>query len=124
MTKHVLNVGQCVPDHGSITRFLQSAFDVHVEKVDSSADALDRLRKEPCDLVLINRKLDADYSDGTEVLRLIKSDPQLAHVPVMLVTNYQEHQENAVTLGAVYGFGKNELGASDVIARLEPYLKA
>lgn len=124
MTKRVLNVGQCVPDHGSITRFLQSVFDVHVEKIDSQADALDRLRKGPCDLVLINRKLDADYSEGTEILKLIKSDPALAHVPVMIVTNYPEHQDNAVALGAVYGFGKNELGASDVVARLEPYLKA
>jgi two-component system, response regulator, stage 0 sporulation protein F len=124
MTKRVLNVGQCVPDHGSITRFLQSAFDVHVEKIDSPVDALDQLRQRPCDLVLINRKLDADYSDGTDVLCLIKSDPALAHVPVMIVTNYKEHQDNAVALGAVYGFGKNELGASDVIARLEPYLKA
>jgi hypothetical protein len=40
------------------------------------------------------------------------------------VTNYREHQENAVQFGAVYGFGKNELGSSDVVSRLEPYLKA
>lgn len=123
MTKRVLNVGQCVPDHGSITRFLQSVFDVQVEKIDSAADTLDRLRKVPCDLVLINRKLDADYSNGTDILRTIKADPVLAAVPVMIITNYKEHQENAVALGAVYGFGKQELGSSDVIARLEPILK-
>lgn len=124
MTNRVLSVGQCVPDHGSITRFLQSVFDVQVEKVDTGPDALDQLRKRPYDLVLINRKLDADYSEGTEILRQIKADPNLAGVPVMLVTNYKEHQQNAVALGAVYGFGKNELGSSDAIARLEPYLKA
>lgn len=124
MTKRVLSVGQCVPDHGSISRFLQSTFDVAIDKVDTSVDALDRLQKQTYDLVLINRKLDIDYTDGTEILRLIKSDPQLADNPVMIITNYKEHQDNAVMLGAVYGFGKNELGASDVIARLEPYLKA
>ena len=124
MTRRVMNVGQCVPDHGAITRFLQSAFDVAVEKVDTPADAFDRMRKHAYDLVLINRKLDLDYSEGVDILRLMKADPQLAAIPVMLVTNYREHQENAVLLGAVYGFGKDELGTSDVIARLEPYLKA
>jgi CheY-like chemotaxis protein len=124
MPKHVLSVGQCVPDHGSISRFLNSTFDVQIENVDTGPDALDRLRKRSYDLVLINRKLDIDYSDGTEILRLIKADPQLAHVPVMIVSNYPEHQQNAVLLGAVYGFGKDELGSSDAVSRLEPFLKA
>ncbi len=124
MTKRVLSVGQCVPDHGSISRFLRSTFDVAIDKADSAVDALDALQKQKYDLVLINRKLDADYSDGTEILRLIKSDAELAATPVMIVSNYKEHQENAVALGAAFGFGKNELGASDVVARLEPYLKA
>jgi CheY-like chemotaxis protein len=123
MKKRVLSVGQCVPDHGAITRFLQSVFDVQVDKVDSAADTIDRLRKDRYDLVLINRKLDADYSNGTEILRTIKSDAEIAAVPVMIITNYKEHQDNAVALGAVYGFGKLELGSSDVIARLEPLLK-
>lgn len=123
MSKRVLDVGQCAPDHGAITRFLQAHFDVVVDKVDTPADALNHLRNRPYDLVLINRKLDIDYSDGVEILRLIKADPQLAPTPVMLVTNYKEHQENAVALGAEYGFGKAELGAPDVVARLEPFLK-
>lgn len=124
MTKRVLNVGQCAPDHGSISRFLQSKFDVVIDKADTSADAIAALKERDYDLVLINRKLDSDYSDGVEILRQIKADADFAATPVMLVTNYKEHQENAVTLGAVYGFGKDELGASDVVARLEPYLKA
>ncbi len=124
MSKHVLSVGQCIPDYGALSRFLKSTFDVQIENVDTGPDALDRLRKRSYDLVLINRKLDIDYSDGTEILRLIKADPQLANVPVMIVTNYAEHQQNAVALGAEYGFGKDELGMSDTIARLEPFLKA
>lgn len=123
MTKRVLNVGQCVPDHSSITQFLKSKFDVHIEKIDTAADALDRLRKVPCDLVLINRKLDSDYSDGTDILRAIKSDSALADVPVMLISNYPEHQETAVALGAAYGFGKAEMGSPDAVQRLEPFLK-
>ena len=123
MTKHVLSVGQCGQDNYSLSRFLQSKFNVQVDTADTAAEALDRVRRSPPDLVLINRKLDCDYSDGTEIVRLIKADPALAETPVMLVTNYPEHQEQAVALGAEYGFGKLEFGSPDVVLRLEPFLK-
>jgi CheY-like chemotaxis protein len=122
MSKHVLSVGQCVPDEAAIERFLRSAFDVEIVEADTAPEALDLVRKQRFDLVLINRKLDVDYSDGNDILRAIKADPAVADTPVMIVTNYAEHQDNAVALGAVRGFGKAELGRSDVIARLEPYL--
>ena len=51
------------------------------------------------DLVLVNRKLDIDYSDGTEVIRTLKGDSKTADVPLMLVTNYPEHQEAAIAAG-------------------------
>ncbi len=72
--------------------------------------------------MLINRKLDADYTDGTELLRLIKADAALQPTPVMIVSNYPEYQDAAVQMGAEYGFGKAELGRSDVVARLQPFL--
>lgn len=122
MSKRVLSVGQCVPDQAGITRLLKSRFDVEVIEADTGLETLDLLRKQRYDLVLINRKLDIDYSDGTNILRNIKSDPQLADVPVMLVTNYPEHQENAVAAGAERGFGKAELGSPDVVTRLERFL--
>jgi CheY-like chemotaxis protein len=122
MSKQVLSVGQCVPDQSAIARFLKSAFDVLITTSDTGPEALDLLRKQQFDLVLINRKLDIDYSDGSDVLRAIKADPAIAATPVMLVTNFAEYQDNAVALGAVPGFGKNDLGRRDVIAKLEPYL--
>ena len=66
------------------------------------------LKADQFDLVTINRKLDADYADGTEVLKAIKADAQVADVPVMLVTNLDEHQDAAIALGAIRGFGKLE----------------
>ncbi len=122
MSRQVLSVGQCVPDAAALERFLKATFDVRISQADTAAETLDLLRKNPYDLVLINRKLDADYTDGTDILRAIKTDEALKTTPVMIVSNYPEYQDAAVHLGAAYGFGKAELGRSDVIARLEPFI--
>jgi CheY-like chemotaxis protein len=121
MPKRVLDVGQCVPDHAAIRRLLESTFQAAVEQTHTLDDTLDRLRQTLFDLVLINRKLDADYSDGMEILKAIKADPQLAAIPVMLVTNYPEHQQLAVAAGAVPGFGKDTLRSPQTIERLKPF---
>ena len=118
----VLDVGNCVPDFSSIKRMLQTHFEVDVLQAHRADDALAVLREQTVHLVLVNRKLDCDYSDGTEVLKSIKADPQVSHVPVMLVTNYAEHQQAAVALGAEYGFGKLEMQAPATIARLSQFL--
>ncbi|MGI9472357.1 MAG: response regulator, partial [Rubripirellula sp.] len=74
------------------------------------------------DLVTVNRKLDRDYSDGLEVAKAIKSDAEIGSVPVMLVTNYEEHQEAAMAAGCVRGFGKLAIGDPATRAALAPYL--
>ena len=122
MPKRVLSVGQCVPDHTTLTSYLRGNFAAQVVKVDLADEALEALRKESFDLVLINRKLDADYSDGLESLKAIKADSKMAAVPVMLVTNYAEHQDAAVAAGAVRGFGKLEYGDPQTTEKLRPYL--
>jgi CheY-like chemotaxis protein len=124
MPKRVLDVGQCGPDHATIRNFLTSNFDCEIVQVDDAAGALAELQKQPFDLVLVNRKLDIDYSDGIEVIRALKSDARTADVPVMLVTNYPEHQDAAVAAGAVRGFGKLEFGKPETRENLAGYLEA
>jgi CheY-like chemotaxis protein len=85
-------------------------------------DAIAHLKNSQFDLVLVNRKLDADYSDGIEIIRQIKSDPNIAEVPVMLVTNYPEHQETAIAAGAIRGFGKLEYDRPETRQRLAEVL--
>jgi len=118
----VLDVGNCAPDHASIKRMLKGNFGAEVLQTDQAADTLAVLRQRRVQLVLINRKLDCDYSDGTEILKQIKADPQLSSLPVMIVTNYAEHQEAAVALGAEYGFGKLELQSPVTQQRLAKFL--
>lgn len=107
--KRVLDVGQCNPDHASIRSMLERQFDAEVVRAHQLDDALQQLRSGQFDLVLVNRKLDIDYSDGMEIIKRIKADPELNSVPVMLVTNYPEYDQAAVAAGAESGFGKAQL---------------
>ncbi len=120
--RRVLDVGNCAPDHASIKRMLEGYFDVEVIQSNGTADTLERLKTGPVDLILINRKLDMDYSDGTEVLKSIRAEATLDDTPVMLVTNYQEQQDAAIALGAVQGFGKLALSDPQTISNLTQFL--
>lgn len=122
MPKRVLDVGQCNPDHSSISRMLNEHFDVEIVRAHVESDALAAMNGSHFDLVLINRKLDQDYSDGLNIVRSIRSDENLSKTPVMLVSNYPEAHEAAVRAGALHGFGKAELGSPEVIERLRTVL--
>ncbi|MBP90167.1 MAG: response regulator [Planctomycetaceae bacterium] len=122
MTKRVLDVGNCVPDHSSIRRLVEDNFDAKVVQAHGPEDALAKLSKGGIDLVLVNRKLDRDYSDGLEIIKQIKQSAELAAVPCMLITNYTEHQDQAVQAGAERGFGKLELDQPETQDRLKRFL--
>src|SRR3954471_17335093 len=122
MSKRVLDVGQCGPDHSSIRSYLTRNFGCEVVQVDDGPGALAELKGGQFDLILVNRKLDCDYSDGIDVIRALKADPDAAEVPVMLVTNYPEHQAAAIAAGAVRGFGKLEFGKAETLSLLSPIL--
>jgi CheY-like chemotaxis protein len=120
--KRVLSVGQCAADHSYISRTFQQAFAAEVVGVDTNVEALDKLRREAFALVLVNRVFDADGSSGLEFIKQVKSDEALTQTPVMLVSNYQEAQKQAVDAGAAQGFGKAELGAVQMIERVKGVL--
>ncbi|MBT4864011.1 MAG: hypothetical protein HON53_02675 [Planctomycetaceae bacterium] len=122
MSKRVLNVGQCAFDQAGISRFLRQHFDVVVDPADHLDDAMESLRGGQFDLVLVNRQLDFDGSDGMVVVESIKSDSETANVSVMLVSNFADAHERAVKAGAEIGFGKAELGDAAVIERLAKFL--
>ncbi len=108
--KLVMSVGQCIKDHILLSN-LFGELGFEMEKVDIPEEAYKKLKNNSSlyDLVLINRKIDIDYSDGIELLKKIKSDPDTQNVKVMIVSNYPEVQQEAVKNGAIYGFGKAEL---------------
>ncbi len=121
--KTVLSIGQCRPDQAAISHYLTSHFGATVLTAELPADAWQLLKSRTVDLILINRKLDADYSDGMEILQQILADKTTAALPVMLVSNFAEWQEKAVALGAAYGFGKAELNHPETKQRLSAVLE-
>jgi CheY-like chemotaxis protein len=121
-TKRVLSVGQCYADHSAISRTLGQHFGAEVVPADSADEALGLLGAGPFALVLVNRVFDADGSSGLDLVRRLKQDPDRGGTPVMLVSNYEDAQNEAVVAGALRGFGKAALGQPHMLARLRPLL--
>ncbi|NQU23653.1 MAG: hypothetical protein HQ567_20410 [Candidatus Nealsonbacteria bacterium] len=118
MTKKVLGVGNCSFDHGTIETLILANFDAVVVAVSLKDEALEKLRAGPFDLVLVNRRLANDASEGMALIEQIKADPQLAATPVMLLSNYDDAQQAAVAAGAEPGFGKAQLALPETLEKL------
>jgi two-component SAPR family response regulator len=121
--KKVMSVGQCNPDHYALSGFLTRNFKCSVVRIDSTEEAIEKLDKESFDLVLVNRKLDIDYTDGTILIEKMKAHPTYKNIPIMLVSNYPEYQEEAMKLGAVRGIGKLEYGNSESLEKFKNILE-
>ena len=122
MPKTLLDCGNCGPDFSSIRQVVMNHFGATVLQTHCAEDTLQVLRSQQVDLVTVNRKLDRDYTDGIEVIKQIKADPELSSIPIMLVTNYEEHQQAAIEIGCVRGFGKLALQDPATIDLLQQYL--
>lgn len=121
MAKRVLDIGNCGADHHSLTKLVTSNFDATVDHANQAVDALSVLEQHDFSLAVVNRLLDCDGSSGMDVVRQVKvKHPNL---PVMLVTNFEEHQTTAVAAGCEPGYGKNDLFSEATIELLSNYLR-
>ena len=70
---------------------------------------LAELRSSPADLVIVNRLMDIDHSEGLPIIEQIKRDPSLVSTHCMLSDKLPtDHQQAAVALaGQEPSFGKN-----------------
>ena len=105
-----------------INELLQKHFDAQVDRSHSLDEAVEAATNTAYDLILINRLLDADGSAGMDVLASLKSNPASTDIPVMIVSNYQDAQNQAIQNGAVAGFGKAALDLEDTLKKLRQYL--
>lgn len=118
----VLDVGNCDPDHAGIRRLL-STFDADIERVMYVHEAVESLAKSRFDLVLVNRLVFADSSEGMGLIERMQADERWSGTPVMLISNFEEAQERAVAAGARRGFGKADLSSPATVELLGQYLK-
>ncbi len=109
-------------DHGQIGRALARPLDAEVIAADTHEHARRLLGASGFDLVLVNRVGDLDGALGLHLIRALKADPATAEVPVMLVSNYPEAQAEAVSAGALPGFGKSDLSSGRALAAIRPAL--
>ncbi len=122
--KKVLSLGQCAADNWSIARLLSDSLGASAIEADSFEEALMLLRRDDFALVLVNRVLDANGASGLDFISQLKADEALRSVPVMLVSNYDDAQRQAVSKGALPGFGKAVLNQSSTLDRLRSALEA
>lgn len=64
-------------------------------------------------LILFNRILDLDQTQSIPLIAKMKADENYKQIPMMLISNYEESQAEAVAAGALPGFGKNALEAPE-----------
>ena len=122
MRKTVLDVGNCWLDRRAVRHLVETHFDARVDSVSGAGEALDALRRNTYDLVLVNRTFGGSQTAGVDLVTQIKSDPQLAATPVILLSNHPEAQQQAAAAGAEPGFGKAELEDEATRRRLAQFL--
>lgn len=120
--QRVLDVGNCDPDHYLIRTMIESAFDVDLERVMFVEQAQAALQTQRYALVLVNRLIFEDGSEGHRLIDWMKRDGHASQTPVMLISNHADAQDRAVAAGAAPGFGKARIGKRDTLAKLAEFL--
>lgn len=85
-------------------------------------DALDQLRRESVDLVVVD--IEMPRMDGFELLRAMKQDEKLSDTPVILVTSRDSPQDRhkGLTLGAEAYIVKQRFDQRDLLTAIEQIL--
>ena len=117
----VIDVGNCSADHSSL-RCVVELLNSDLVRAHTIAEALKLMREQPARLVIVNRILDRDGSESLELIRQAQQDESLKSTPIMLVSNYPDAQQAAVSAGGVTGFGKSQLFTPEIRALLSQYL--
>ena len=121
----VISVGQCGYDNSRIRSLIRSIDStVEIKETDSHQETMEVLASlGEAALVLVNRVFDMDGASGMEFISQLKSkESEFAAIPVMLVSNYEKSQAEAIANGAIPGFGKSELQSVETRRKIESVL--
>lgn len=109
MSKRILLVGHCGVDGPRMQREIAAFMkEADVVRINSERD-LDGAIGE-ADLLLVNREpLGFEPRQGPELIRALHE--RCPDAKLILVSDYQEAQQEAAQCGALPGFGKSDLGS-------------
>lgn len=105
-----------------IRNMVEDGFEAKVDRVMFVDDALKALRGGSFRLVFVNRLIFEDQTEGISLIEAMKRDPELSKIPVMLISNFDSAQTQAVALGAEPGFGKASVAKQRTIENLARFL--
>lgn len=96
-----------------------------VVRVNDEQTALDEVKRS--DLLLINRQMDGDFpgvsGGGINLIRELLGVPG-RKAALMLISNFEDAQQEAVGVGAAPGFGKARAGSAEAAERMRAAVSA
>jgi CheY-like chemotaxis protein len=103
--------------------FVLSELDVPMDLASDGEDALQMLRTRPYSLVITDIAM--PYMDGIALTRLIRKEPGLSNIPVILLTALDQPQERDAGLqaGASDYIIKGSIGGGELVERVRGLLK-
>lgn len=117
-------VGHCGFDAGPLSRFAKEvAPHARVVCVNEQAELDDLMGSNT--LLLVNRVLDGRFDVGSSGIELIREvAAQADWIPAMLISNYEDAQQQAQEAGALPGFGKSQIANAAVRQRITDAIKS
>ena len=120
---HVALVGHCIPDSSYLTITIHKA--IPGAKIMRATDdaSVDQAIRDGA-LLLINRQMEPGYSvsDGNEYIRRLRKSHPGARL--MLISNFEFAQAQAVSDGALPGFGKDHLSQPSTLEKLREAVRS
>src|SRR4051794_2884939 len=116
MKRDVILVGHCDFDGPRLQKEISAKMpNVNVTRLNDE-DEFDRIIKSSDAVLLINREPVGMDRDGIELVRCACESNGNSHV--MLISDYEDAQEEAEELGALPGFGKADIGSPKLVERI------
>ena len=102
--------------------FILSELEVPIDMAENGAAALEMLRKRPYSLVVSD--VDMPRMDGVTLTRMVREDPQMSEIPVILLTSLDRPDERdaGIEAGATDYVIKGAIGGGELLKRVKELL--